>query len=834
MFLVACYPHRVKLIAEGKRMITIFRWMMWGLTFVFALFLLVGGGVYYLASRSLPDYDMDWQVRGLNGSVKIVRDTYAIPHIFATTDTDVLFGLGFSHAQDRLWQMTLMRRTVQGRLAEAFGPDALPTDEYMRALDLYNISQKAVSYQSPETILMLEAYSAGVNAWITAVATEALGRGAPQFFIAPNQILPWRPADSIALSKLLALQLSDQASREVLRYRLSRVLSPQRLADIYPEDTGMAAMSSPEFASLLPETPTDFVAAEPYALDPLSPIGLTGASNAWAAMGSRSASGLPLLATDPHLSLQAPGYWMLARLEFLDGGAIGGTIPGIPGILVGRNADIGWGMTASHLDDQDIVVEQLNPQNADEYRTEDGFVPFETRDILIGIKDQVSVPRRLRWSRNGPVLPKHRLNLAAITPAGHVMTLSLTALNENDRSIGSVLNLMRQHTVDDAVEVIADIIAPSNNFILADKNDIVLVTGGLIPKRNPDHPTQGRTPTPGWIDASVWQGFFPFEDNPYVKNPDSGIVVNTNNKIVDHPFPQHFSFEWGDTQRIERATDLLNSRKFHTLNSFIEIQTDTISITARNLLPLIARDLWWTGQPAATDTFERRRQEALELLANWNGEMGEHDPEPLIYAAWVQTLQKRLIVDELGNLSKELTRLKPDFLEAVFRNENGAESWCDIQQTTRVETCQQMAELSLSEALLRLEETYGKNIARWRWGTAHQALHTAPVLGRIPFVSWFANIRQETSGGDNTLLRGMSRSTGSAPFTNVHASGFRAVYDFSNLDSSVMMIATGQSGHLLSPHYDDLAALWRRGEYIPMSLDPEIARGGVGITNLLP
>jgi penicillin amidase len=146
-----------------------------------------------------------------------------------------------------------------------------------------------------------------------------------------------------------------------------------------------------------------------------------------------------------------------------------------------------------------------------------------------------------------------------------------------------------------------------------------------------------------------------------------------------------------------------------------------------------------------------------------------------------------------------------------------------------------MAEVSLDEALLRLEETYGKNITRWRWGTAHQALHTAQVLGRIPVVSWFANIRQETPGGDNTLLRGATRGKGSAPFTNIHGSGFRAVYDFSDLDSSVMIIATGQSGHLFSPHYDDLAALWRRGEYIPMSLDPEVARGGaVGITRLTP
>ncbi|PCJ75384.1 MAG: penicillin acylase family protein [Rhodobacteraceae bacterium] len=816
-------------------MITIFRWMMWILTAAFVLILLVGGGVYYLASRSIPDYDRDHVVRGLNRPVEIIRDTYAIPHIFAQNDADVMFGLGFSHAQDRLWQMILMRRTVQGRLAEAFGEDALPTDEYMRALDLYTIAQKAVAFQTPETILMLEAYSAGINALIRDVSTEALGRGAPQFFIAPNQIAPWQPADSIALIKLMALQLSDQASREVLRARLSLALPKERVSDFFSDPAGEAIMAVPDFASLFPETPTEFAKADPYIFDPIQPIDLAGASNTWAALGSRSASGSTLLATDPHMPLYAPGYWMVARLEFSDGGAIGGTIPGIPGILIGRNANMGWGITSSYLDDQDIVVEKLNPQNSDEYLTEDGYLTFETRDILIGIKDQVSVARRLRWSQNGPVLPSHRLNLAAITPAGHVATMSWTAFEEDDQTVEALMNVMRQRNVDDAVVEISKIVSPSNIFTLADKDNILQVAGGRMPARAPDHPTQGQMPTPGWDKTSVWEGVFPFDTNPYIKNPESGIVVNTNNKIIDRAFPLHFSYEWGDTQRIARATSLLNAREFHTLNSFMEIQTDIISITARNLLPLIARDLWWTGQPAATDSFARRRQEALELLANWNGEMGEHDPEPLIYAAWIQALQKRLIVDELGKLSGELTRIKPDFIEAVFRNEKGAGVWCDIQQTTAVETCQQMAEVSLDEALLRLEETYGKNIARWRWGTAHQALHTAQVLGRIPVVSWFANIRQETPGGDNTLLRGATRGTGSAPFTNVHGSGFRAVYDFSDLDSSVMIIATGQSGHLLSPFYDDLSALWRRGEYIPMSLDPEVARGGaVGITRLAP
>ncbi len=820
-------------------MLRAFRWVFRSILAILAFGVLTGFLVYYVASRSLPDYNASYTVQGIDAPIEIVRDTNAVPHIFGKTDTDVLFGLGFVHAQDRLWQMTLMRRTVQGRLSELFGPDTLKIDEFMRALDLYGISQRAVSAQTEATISQLEAYSAGVNAYIRIVNEQALGRGAPEFLLTSNQIAPWRPADSIALIKLMALQLSDQAAREVMRARLSLRLPAARLADIMPDSPLPAEMAvpMPSFSSLFPDAPK-FAAGETgprNPLDPVRPIDLAGASNAWAAAGSRSASGGTLLATDPHLPLTAPGIWYLARLEFSDGGAIGGSIPGIPGILVGRNADLGWGLTSSYLDDQDLVIEQLNPQNPAEYRTETGFEPFRTKNILINVKGQPAVSRQLRWSRNGPVIPPDRYNLASITPPGHVATLQWTALSEQDTSIEAALTLMRAHSVDAGIVAAEKFVSPSNNITLADKQNIALVAAGRMPARNPAHPTQGRMPAPGWIDASTWQGVYGFAENPKVVNPPSGIVVNTNNKISDRPFPYHFSFDWGDTQRIKRATQLLNAREFHTLTSFIDIQTDTVSVTARTLLPLIARDIWWTGDPAPAGTKEARRQKALELLANWNGDMGQHDPEPLIYAAWTRALQRRLIVDELGNMADELSRLKPDFIERVFRNTDGAAVWCDIKQTTVKETCAQISELALEDAMLWLEENYGTNVTRWRWGPAHQAFQESRFLGKIPVLSWFANIRQETPGGDNTLLRGQTRGSGSAPFTNVHASGFRGVFDFSDPDSSVMIIATGESGHLLSRNYDDLSVLWRQGQYIPMSLDPARARGGaIGITRLTP
>jgi len=226
---------------------------------------------------------------------------------------------------------------------------------------------------------------------------------------------------------------------------------------------------------------------------------------------------------------------------------------------------------------------------------------------------------------------------------------------------------------------------------------------------------------------------------------------------------------------------------------------------------------------------------ALGMLSEWNGEMNEHLPEPLIAEAWMRALMDRLIRDELGSMADTFTAVSPVFIERVYRNVDGASVWCDVIQSAAVENCSDLARMALDDALLSLTETYGPNIESWRWGDAHQAVHEHPVLSEVPFIKYFVNIRQSTSGGDDTLMRGVSRGTGPAPYENVHSAGYRGVYDFADPDSSVFIVATGQSGHPLSRHYDDLGELWRRGEYIPMSLDPELARAAAtGIMVLTP
>ncbi|WP_086000843.1 penicillin acylase family protein [Pseudooceanicola batsensis] len=816
----------------------VFLWLFRIATGLVVLIVAVTVLVYWFASRSLPDYDKTLIVQGISAPVEIVRDSANVPHIFGDRDEDVLYGLGYAHAQDRLWQMLTMRWTVQGRLSEVFGARTLDIDKLLRRFDLYGVAREAVEVQDAETMSKLRAYAAGVNARLDEINTSALGRGAPELFIFNAPVAPWTPADSVAMVKLMALQLSGHLPNEVMRARTSLALpDPDRLSDIMPDAPGQGIAALPEYSALFPGLPR-YAKGRGLPDHPLSPVratALAGASNAYAAAPSRSAAGGTLLANDPHLGFSAPAIWYLARLELTSGGVIGGTIPGIPSVLTGRSERLGWGLTSSYLDDQDVHIEQLNPENTQEYRTPDGFKEFEKRGSIIRVKDAEPVTITLRWTDNGPVLSGQNYDLETVTPPNHVATLSWTALEADDRTIGAGIRLMSAGSVDEAIAILEDFSAPSQNITLADRETIAMKTVGRMPARDPEHRSQGRLPTQGWLQENRWQGYLPYADNPEFRAPQGGILGNTNNKVVDRPFPQHVSYLWGDTQRVHRWRRLMQSRQVHTRDSFIEAQLDTVSFTARSLLPLIGRDLWFTGEAAPDGTPQRLRQRALELLAEWNGEMNEHLPEPLIYSAWLRALQMRLIQDDLGPLAAEFEHVEPVFIERVFRDIDGAGAWCDIRQSSPVETCSDIARMALDDALIWIGETYGTALESLRWGDAHQATHDHQILGEVPLLRHFVNIRQSTSGGDNTLLRGRTKGSLPDPFLNVHGAGYRGVYDFADPNSSVFVTSTGQSGHFLSQHYDDLAQLWRRGEYVPMSLDAELARAAnEGITVLRP
>lgn len=827
-------------------MALILKWLLRGVAALAALGAAGGALAWYLVARSLPDYDGTKVLDGLEAEVTVIRDRHAVPHIRAESARDAFFALGALHAQDRLWQMELNRRAAQGRLSTLLGPRTTELDRLVKTLDLYGHASRSLEHQTAETRAALEAYAAGVNGWIRRVRREATGRGAPEFFVfGAEGIAPWTPADSLAILKAMALRLSSAARDEIRRARFLLRLPAERVADILPDPPGDVSVTVPRYASLFPGARFSAADAPATPPDPLveafGPAFLperAGASNAWAVDASRSASRAPLLAADPHLWLSAPTLWYLADVQGGDLAAMGGTLPGTPAVLIGRNRRVGWGLTTVGADDADLYVERVDPANRLRYRTPEGWESFATRQIRIDREGADPVIETVRASRHGPVLERGLLGADAVVPEGHVAALRWTALTDEDRSMSAALGLMRARGVAEAVALTEDVRAPAQNVVVADvEGNIALVTAGALPLRRPDSPTRGRVPSPGWLESTAWLGMRAPDDAPRSVNPREGAVANANNRTTDAPFPRHITHGWDLPYRIRRIEKALSAEEFHSLDGFVALQGDAVSEMARAVLPLIARDLWWRGRQEVEDLsgVAARRARALALLAEWDGAMNRHWPEPLIFAEWMRQLTRRLAADELGPLMPLAAGIRPLFVERAFRDVDGAAAWCDVDKTPETETCDAMAALALDDALARLARDYGGEIAGWRWGAAHRAEHVHAPLGHVDALGALVSIRHETSGGDYTVMRGATRGDGAEPFANVHASGLRMALDFADLDRSRIVVATGQSGHPLSEHYDDLAPLWARGETIGMSMADEDARlGALGTMRLVP
>lgn len=818
-------------------MLSLFRWLVRLTIGLIAVLVGALALAWYFAVRSLPDYDAELALAGVEQPVEIVRTTENIPHILASTDRDAFFALGFAHAQDRLFQMVVLRRAAQGRLAEMFGERAFAADDLARRLGLWRHAQDSLAAQDPATQTALQAYADGVNAWVEQVNQGALGRGAPEFFLLPGDIAYWQPADSLAILKLVAAGASRQVAAEVTRARVS-LAAPERGGDLV-RAAGEAAL--PPYAALFGEgarfAPAPEAAAEDWfaGLVGYIRVGRGSSANGFAAGASRTAAGAPLLANDPQVALTAPSLWYLARLDLRAGSVIGGTIPGIPAVLTGRNQSLAWGLTPAWVDDQDIVMEEVQPGAPDRYLADGGWREFTTRHEVIRIHGAEDRRITLRETESGPVIPPAHLGLLAVTPGGYVPALRWTGLSGQDTTLSALIALMQAPDRAGAAQAARGIVVPAVQVTLADAEGVAQVLAGEIPRRPPEHPTAGRMPAPGRDPAVRWLEPVAPDDPLRMTEPAQGMVAATGAEATGAT-ALALGHDRDESLRLLRLSRLLASREIHSRDSFIDAQLDTVSPAARALLPLVGADLWFTGEAAAPGTPERQRQDALALLAEWDGNMGEHLPEPLIYSAWMQQLQLRLIHDELGALAAEVSaELRPAFIDRVFRDTGGAAVWCDVVQSAPVEDCTTIARQALDAALVELSARFGPDVESWRWGDAHVARHEHPALGRMPLIGWVVSLVQSTSGDGSSLARAPVMGQGANPWAAVGGAGYRGVYDLADPDSSVFVIATGQSGHPLSRHYDDLSERWRRGEYVTMSLDPTLARAGArGVTVLRP
>ena len=764
--------------------------------------LLCAAAGYAWLRQSLPVIDGELRAQGLQAPVRIVRDKEGVPHIFATSTRDGWFAMGYVHAQDRLWQMEFQRRVGQGRLSEFLGEKAFETDLLFRTLDIAGTARRILAKLDPDTRANLDAYAAGVNAEL------ASGRTLPVEFQA-FRMHPeaWKPEDGIAWLLVMAWDLSANWKLELARLRFTNLMGQERAAQFMPSYPGDTEPPWPDlkalYAELRPQADALLALAPPME-------GAVG-SNSWVVSGAHARSGRPLLANDPHLGLQAPALWYLAHLSTPAGNVVGGTLPGVPFVVLGHNDFLAWSMTTTNGDTQDLFIEKLVPGDDESYVTPTGKARFEVRDEVIRVGSEARHVR-IRSTRHGPVLSDAVKAAHGAAPGGYVLALAWTALIDTNATAraGFALNAAASH--EQLMAALRDFQAPQQNVVYAERDGrIGFVAPGLVPIRREDNAAMGRVPVPGWDARYDWQGLLAFEDLPAVLDPPSGRIVTANHKITPPGYKPFISVDWFPPYRADRIEALLDGQPLHTLDSFARIQADSVSFLASATLSF--------ARAAKPLTDEGRILQ--QRLTDWNGDMAVDSKAALAFAAWYRELTRLVYADDLGALFTESWDMRAAFMLKVLRGEDGMESWCDNTSTPAHETCEYLEGQAFDLAALHLQR-------RWRradslqWGDVHFAASDHRPFGFVPLLDRLFDIPVPTAGDTYSVnvghyfIRDPDR-----PFANRHAPSLRALYDLGDLERSRFMHSTGQSGNVLSPWYANFAERWAKVEYITIPTRPE-------------
>jgi penicillin G amidase len=808
----------------------IFRWTTRIVLGLVAFLALAVGAFLIHARLSVPELAGRYELKGFSAPVSIVRDRHGIPHIYAATLDDAYFAVGFVHAQDRLFQMEMQRRVGRGRTAEIVGAPAVRFDRLIRTLDLAGRARTALAALPAESRRGIDAYTAGVNAYLAA-RRESL----PPEFVLVGTPEPWTAEDSILFGKLMAVQLSTGWRHELLRAKLVEALGAEKAAVFfppYPEDgpstlkparAAAPGAGEPARAALPAGLPAGLAAGALWASLPES-WRRGGLSNEWVVSGALTESGKPILANDPHLSLDAPTLWYLVHIEVPGFTISGATVPGAPFHIIGHNGRIAWGVTTPYVDAEDIFIEKIDPADAAKYLIPGGSEAFRTRTETIKVRFGSDVTFTVRETRNGPVLDDALMpNLRPKLESGHVLTLKAPWLAAEDASGLAFARLNRARNWDEFRAALSLYVAPAQNFVYADVDGHI---GYILPGRVPLRKSgKGALPTPGWTGEGDWTGYVPFYRMPQAFDPPGGMLVNANNRIVGAGYPHFLSDDWGDHWRAARIEALLSAGAKQTLDSTAAIQGDRVSLMARDLLPLMLE-----AKPASN-----RARAALERLKAWDGTMARERAEPLIFVAWLVHLNRRLLSDKIEALARDIVRYQPDIVRHVLTRHR---DWCDNTKTPAREDCPTALGESLEAALADLADRYGGDMAAWRWGTAHPAVMRHRLFGFIPvpLIRDFGSPSIEADGEQHTVNKAaMNVSDRRRPYAARLGPGVRAIYDLADLKRSRFILSTGPSGHPMSKFYDSMVQDWRDIRSVTFAPDRAAAeRGGAGTIELVP
>ena len=770
----------------------------------------------WLVRRPWPKLNGSISAPGLTAPVTIIRDEWGVPHIYAENEHDLIFAQGYAHAQDRLWQMEFNRRIGSGTLSAILGESTLDIDLFMRTLGLRRAAEKDWSLLGSDIGVLLEAYAAGVNAYVD----SHRGRLPLEFTILGVEPQPWTPVDSLTWGKVMAFNLGGNYDFELLRARIIAELGTDAAQTLLPPyDAGAPVIVPAGTGNYSWMKGID--AGLPGALAAVLGHSATDAgSNNWVVSGSRTESGKPLIADDMHLGLNMPSVWYENSLH---GGRLdvaGYSFPGVPLVIVGHNGRIAWAVTNLPADVQDFYIEKLD--DADDPKACEFQGQWEELTIIpetIEVKGSQSVLVDVKVTRHGPIMNDAIASLADAEP----LALRWTALGST-RLMNAVLGLNMASDWDEFRQALQFWDVPSQNFMFADVDgNIGYQSPGLIPIRAAGH--QGLVPVPGWTGEYEWQGFIPFDELPRAYNPDRGFIVSANNKVVEDSYPYHLAYEWSAPYRAQRITDMLAADQSASIENMREIQAQTYSLPAEAMRPYLE-----AVQPATE--LERL---ALEIVRDWDLTYETDRAGGAVFQAWYWFLVRETLGDELGDdlLSAYLpydTSHVPMMVE-IMKEPNSR--WFDDDRTAQQETRDDIVRRSFSEAVAWLEEKLGRP-GKWEWGKLHIMVFVHQPLGQsgIGIIEGLFNSKAIPARGDNFTVDAAWLNY-AEPFAMNGGVSQRLIVDLGDWSRSLSIHSTGQSGHLFHPHRADMLHSWQNVEYHPLIFEREAAEASAEATLVL-
>ncbi len=794
--------------------------------------LLVAGGVLAVhLLRSIPQLNGQLKLSGLGGNVTITRDAADVTHIEGASALDTWRALGFVHAQERGWQLEFNRRLMRGELSEILGAATLDTDKLMRTLGIIGMAQKQFKGLSPATQAALQAYSEGIqNAWATGAV-----RPSPEFKILGTVAggpkgQTWSPEDSLGWALMMALDLGGNWGQEFARLSASQVLNHEQLWQLMPPYPGEKPATAVDLPALYAELgvyaaknktasaiePASNALAQ-WSADWVRDVGILEGkgSNNWVVPGSRTVSGKPLLANDPHLALSSPAIWYFARLKApageLPGGhkhpaldVIGATLPGLPFVVLGRTQGVAWGFTNTGPDVQDLYLEQLDATQPGQYRTPTGWAAFEERAETIRVKGQGDVSLTVRNTRHGPVIsdvqPQYR---QLIDGQRYAVSLRWSALTEDNKTVESGMLTNWAQTVPELQKAFTDNHAPMQSVVMADTlGEVAFQAVGKLPIRSPQNDIRGVSPAPGWLAQYDWTGWLPAEQNPAVNRQAieaKGWHATANQNILPPGYAHFVGGDWTTPERFERIEQLLAASPKHSRESLQAIQNDVLSLGAKALLPAAL-----TAKPQ-----HPLGAQALKMLSTFDGQMKADSAAALVFNVWADELTRGLLVPHLGAERFQALYGKRHFRAAVDGILKRSDAfWCGAAG------CPAQVSAALDRALTRISARQGQDMRTWRWGAWHPAISSHKPFGKVPFLNTLFDVRTESAGDLFTVNVGQYWANDlKEPFANRHAASMRAVYDLADPDQSVFIYQTGQSGHVFDSRSRSMASAWASGQY---------------------